>query len=699
MRSLALALVPLALVGTLVGCGKKPPAPERENPNAPPTINIGPAPADVTSFLYPPVAAPSYPAVVTRTQPIVISNALAQFEDRHIVSAEVDGLIELVATPIRFKAGEDRRVVLAALGDRVVYHPHDPEPNPEKRTPFRRLSDGDPVSVGDVLIVLDVKQILTRIRGADTVKKAAEKALTFAVEASKAADARLKKQEENYKNGVGTIVEVLDAQLTLARFRENEANTIQTIAKTTAELEDATVQYHKHTFLSRVNGLIRSVDRRPGQFVKAGEKVMEIEATDRVRIEGQTPVEHEKTIRAYLNDPTKRVIVEPAVPSAPIAEHNGHRQPVTGIAVTAHSDGPLVVSVGADRNALVWDPNLGKKQNRPGVPHNLPHPVAVRSVVATPPAAKTLTVITGADDGKIRIWDVTNRDKLPTAPKAEPEDAHTSAVQALAISPDGRFFASAAGRDVFVWDLATAKKLYALAGEHRDNVGSVAFTPQNTLVTASKDGTIKVWKLGTDKAAVLRTIDHRAGAVEALGASRDGARVLFDQSKTRLDLVDPATRQTVGQIENVSSAGTFSTLALFGPDEVATGTPVESLPPYSIATAGGDGDLKGTLQYWHAPRTGGRGAEVGRLVTPGRSPITAAAFSSVRGESFIVVGTSAGGVCLWKPPTAASAAVTGKVVNIETTDTRYITVRVEVDNTQLKLLDKSAATIIVPINP
>ena len=146
----------------------------------------------------------------------------------------------------------------------------------------------------------------------------------------------------------------------------------------------------------------------------------------------------------------------------------------------------------------------------------------------------------------------------------------------------------------------------------------------------------------------------------------------------------------------MTSAGAFSTLAIFGPDEVPPGTPADALPPYTLATAGGDGDLKGTLQYWQAPRTGGRGAEAGRLITPGRAGITAAAFSPVRSESFLVVGTAAGGVLLWKPPTGERKAHTGRVTFIDPTETRYVTVRVEMDNKELKLPDHSTATIIVP---
>jgi WD40 repeat protein/biotin carboxyl carrier protein len=683
-RYLVLAFALVLLTGLLLGCGSKaPPTDTKSDPVSRP----GQPPADAQSKdagspLYPPVAAPVYATGVARTEPLVISQALVSFDERQVIAAEVDGTIELFASPI--KPGEK------VDPDQIVYHPRDPM----KKHPMKRIVESDEVEDGQVVAFLDEQQVDARIRGSKAIKAAAEVALKHASESAKLSDDRVALLKKGYESGGISNSDVIDGQLQSARFRENESQAVQTIAKTQAELEESTVMLAKHQVKSRVKGVIRSIAKRAGEYVKSGEKIMEIEATDRVRIEGNLDVQHAGAVRRGMT-----VTVEPAVPSAPIASHTGHRQAVTGVAVTAHPDGPLVVSVGADAGALVWDPNLGKKTNRPTVPHNLPHPVGVRSVVATPPATKAALVITGADDGKIRVWDVSNRDRLPTVPKAEPDDAHGAAVHALAVSPDGRYFASAAGRDVFVWDLVGVKKLYALPAEHRDNITSVCFTPQDTLVTASKDGTLKVWKLGTERAVSVRTLDHRAGAVEALGVSRDGARVLFDQDKGRVDLVDPANGQTIGQIQNISSAGSFSTLALFGPDEVPPGTPDDKLPPYSIATAGGEGDLKGTLQYWLAPRTGGRGAEAGRLITPNRSPVTAAAFSPVRGEPFLVVGTASGGVHLWKPPTEARKAHTGKITFIDATDGRYLTVRVQMDNADLNLLDHSAATIIVPTNP
>jgi multidrug efflux pump subunit AcrA (membrane-fusion protein) len=686
LRYFALASLLAGAAGLVIGCGsKKPPAGDKSAPN----VTVAPgsqATVDVGSPLYAPVAAPVYPTVVTRAEPIVIPNALVQFEERQVISAEVDAAIELFATPI----SPEEATKLRAQGVEIIYHPRDVL----KVVPMKRIGESDEVRDGQALAFLDDRQIAARLDGATKIKSAAEVSKLSAADGKVAAKARWDLTIKTSMSGVGSRKDELDDQLTYQRFVENEAQALQTIAKADQDYAEAKVLLGKHKVTSRVNGVVRSIAKRPGEFVKTGEKIMEIEATDRVRIEGNLDVQYAPYVRRGME-----VTVEPAVPSAPIASHTGHRQAVTGIAVTAHPDGPLVVSVGADGGALVWDPNLGKKPNKPTVPHNLPHPVGVRSVAATPQAAKALLVVTGGDDGKIRIWDVANRDKLPNAPKAEPEESHTAAVQAIAISPDGRFFASAAGRDVFVWDLASAKKLYALPAEHRDNVTSVSFTPQDTLVTASKDGSLKVWKLGTEKAGVVRTIDHRAGAVEVLGVSRDGARVLFDQDKGRMDLVDPATGQTVGHLQNVSSAGSFAALALFGQQDVPFGAKDEALPPYGIVTVGGDGDLKGTVQYWHAPRTGGRGAEVGRLITPGRAPITAAAFSPVRGEPFLVVGTGTGGVHLWKPSDEARKTHTGKITFIDATDTRYVTVRVEMDNRDLKLLDHSAATIIVPVNP
>ncbi|MFM8274992.1 MAG: HlyD family efflux transporter periplasmic adaptor subunit [Gemmata sp.] len=698
---LALWCLPAALAGALLGCKPNPAGGDSKPGQAE-------APADIGAVLYPPAPHPVYSAPDVRREALVIPNCVVQYEERQVVSAETDGTIELFAS--EFKPGEYEKLLADPnLTDEqkrewIVFHPRDP--NPASPTPLKRIREGRPVDAGQVIAFMDARLVLARREGAMKIMESAQEAKK---NAATAADAARKKYETTLKvyNGVFSK-EVLDDLITYSRFLENLDQANQQIAKSKADHDEAGILLERHKVRSTVGGTIRTLAKNPGEYVKAGEKVMEVEGTSKVRIEGQIGVEHYAAVRECM-EKNRPLIVEPALPGAPLASHGGHRQPVTGVAVTAARATvpgaagavtdvlvPLVVSAGADGTALVWEPRLGDTRlKRPAVPYNLPHPVGVRSVAASPTAP---LVVTGADDGKVRIWDVSNRDRdpaKPPTPRAELEEGHGSAVQAVAVSPSGHFFATAAGRDVFMWDLAGAKKKYALPAEHKDSVTAVSFTPQNTLVTASRDGTVKVWKLGTAGAAVLYTLDHRAGVVDVLGVSRDGARLLFDQDKSRIDLVDPATRQTVGQIQNASSAGSFATVAAFGPDEVPPGADAATVP-YTVATAGGDGDLKGVLQVWQTDRTGGRGAEVGRLVTPERAPITAAAFSPIRGEPFVVVGASDGSVHLWRTPAAGPKKHEGRVVNVDSTDKRSVTVRVEMRNDVLRLLDNSVANVIIP---
>lgn len=653
--------VPVALATVLAGCGG-PAAPQGggNKGDASPTENPN---ADVGGPLFKPADAPKIAAAPPKFgEPMVIPNCTVQYEERQQVAADVDGRIDLIAVL-------DPTIDLN--DPNCVFHPRDPEKANEKKVRYRRLREGDTVRKGDILCQLDDQVMTTRRNAAFKTMETSKKVIASAQKGVDLTDDKLKYTKEVLDKGSGSKVELLNDMITLTRFVENLAQAEQAVAKAEAEYLEAGVMIGKHRITSYVDGIIRGVVKQPGDFVKAGDKILEIQATDRVRLEGNLDVQYANLVKRGTS-----VTVEPALNSAPAKSSFSHRQEVTGIAVTPHAGRPLVVSTSADGSAIVWDANRDAS-------HNLAHPVPVRCVAISPVATKAIFAVTGADDGKVRIWDLTNPDKLPATPAKEPADAHSAAITAAAVCPNGKFFATAAGREIFVWDLETGKKLYALPAEHRDTITTLAFTPQCTLVTAAKDRTIKVWKLGAEKAAVAKSIDHRAGAVDILGISRDGGRVVFDQDKTRLDLVSLADKQTVGQIQNMGSTAAFATLALFSADD--------SL----LVTAGGEGELRGVLQMWNTPGAGGRGSEVARLVTPGRVGVTTAAFSPVKEAPFLVVGTDKGSVHLWKPPSDARKTHTGKVVNVDSTDPRYVTVRVEMGNKELNLLDRSAATIII----
>lgn len=726
-RTSVCALVPVALLAILVGCNKNnPPTGSGVNSETPGNGAAGPTPDNPSANVGPPLFAeakpPTFPAPpAPGTDPLIIPNFTVQFEERQQVASEVDGKIDLIASPmihridpatgLRDGTYEFRSPSGTLLGKHnpaefaqanfdmnkldpsIVFNPREQEllpekdpqtgkPTPENRAkwvPYWKLSEGEEVAAGQTLCVLDDSVVQTRLKSSKRIKESAGIGQEAAQKGVKLTEEKI----ERTKGAAGAIapIQLIDDQVMLQRFVENLAQSAQAIAKADADHDEALVMLRKHKITSRVRGIVRTISKRPGEVVRPGEKIFEIQSTEKVRLEGNLDVQYFDRVKRGME-----VAVEPAVPIAPVRSAFGHRQDVTGVAVSGTAQRPLVVSVGLDGSALVWEPNLDNQKGIPG-PHNLPHPVAVRCVVCCPPGGKTPRAITGADDGKVRVWNLSNPDKLPTTAMELPE-THASAITAIAISPDGRFVATAAGREVFIWDLEAGRKAYSLPAEHRDTITWLAFTPQTQLVTASKDRTLKVWKLGAEKAAVARTIDHRAGVVDTLGISPDGGRVLLDQDKSRIDLVNLADGQTAGQISNVGPSVAFGTLALFSPNRGLAGE-----EPYMIVTAGGEGDLRGGLQVWQTPRAGGRGAEVARLITPGRVPGTCGAFSPHKDRPFLVVGTAVGGVHVWTPPSERVEQLKGKITHIDATDPRYVTVRVEMNNPGL--LDRSAATVIV----
>lgn len=698
-------LIPAALIVVLVGCGKSTPTAKSTGSGSPTGVALPPSSsddpnADVGQALYksaPPPPTP--PPLAPGNDPIAIA-CTVQYEDKQQLSAEVDGKIELIGTPMTLKNGRYEYVLKDAAGGEktIVYDPSRPHaaiifhPRDEKKElPYWKLNDGDRVADGQILCVLDDQLWISKADSATKIKKASVDSRDSAEKGVKYAKEKVDLDEQGKRLGnVIPLADFLNDVITYERFIENLAQAEQSIAKAEGDLQEAILNLKKHKITSRVDGIIRSIAKRPGEFVHSGEKIMEIQSTEKVRLEGNLDAQFYDLVKRHMD-----VFVEPAIPSAPVKSHSYHRSEVGGIAVTGHAKRPLIVSVSLDGAALVWDPNLNNEQGGLQVPFSLPHPVGVRAVACTPPGSSSNFIITGAEDGKIRIWDAANPVNLAKTPRFEPSDAHASGITAIAVSPDGKCAASAAGREVFIWDLEGGKKMYALPAEHRDTVTSVAFTPQTQLVTAAKDGCLRIWRVGATKAAVAKTIEHRSGAVETLGVSPDGARALFDQNKGRIDLVTLNDAQTTGQLMNAGPGIAFSTLAIFGPERATPGTPADKLPPYVIATAGGEGDLKGGLQVWQVSRSGGRGTEIARVMTPGRVPVVCAAFNPNNEQPFLVVGTDHGTVHVWTPSTATKKRIEGRITNIESSDPRFVSVRVEMPNKDLNLLDRSAATVIV----
>ena len=92
-------------------------------------------------------------------------------------------------------------------------------------------------------------------------------------------------------------------------------------------------------------------------------------------------------------------------------------------------------------------------------------------------------------------------------------EGHSSDVNAVAFSLDGKLLASASGdRTVKLWDAGTGAALQTLEG-HLGNVNAVAFSPDGKLLaSASGDRTVKLWDASSG--AALQTLEGHSGASE-----------------------------------------------------------------------------------------------------------------------------------------------------------------------------------------
>jgi WD40 repeat protein/serine/threonine protein kinase len=201
-------------------------------------------------------------------------------------------------------------------------------------------------------------------------------------------------------------------------------------------------------------------------------------------------------------------------------------------------DGKIIGTASDDGRARLWDAKTGQSLATP-----LRHRKEVNDIAFS---ADSKRVLTASDDGTVGVWDVeTGRPKLSlfrhsgpverasfspdgfkiltssspssTAGRAEVWDARTgdlisvvpsreSRIVSASFSPDGRSIllnADGAGR---VWDAVTATALTPML-RHGSQVTIIALEAKGErLLTASKDGTWRIWDLTAD-AFVSQSVD------------------------------------------------------------------------------------------------------------------------------------------------------------------------------------------------
>lgn len=201
-------------------------------------------------------------------------------------------------------------------------------------------------------------------------------------------------------------------------------------------------------------------------------------------------------------------------------ELRGHGGPVR--AVAALSEGRGLVTGGFDSAIIAWDVASGAAR---GVLRL--HDSTVNALAALPSGC----FASAGEDARIGIW---------CGGKSTPETVlagHTAPIAALAVSPDGRWLASAGwDRTVRLWSLERSDQPPRVIEGHQGPVNGVAFLPgRDAIVSAGYDGQIRLTSLDPEGPAPLSAqfaapfnAVVAASADEIVAAGADGTVRFFD---------------------------------------------------------------------------------------------------------------------------------------------------------------------------
>jgi WD40 repeat protein len=662
-------------------------------------------------------------AAGTGADPIVIPGCHLVVIDKADVFARYDGKLLFIGTQVtdRTQFKDPKLLSVKIIGrdgkEEIIY--------------YRRLREGEPVQPDQMVALIDPTLPLNQYANKLARVEAARADWNGSLELEKVYQGEVKRLEEIRKASIRAVAEseyeVAKAQHKKYHFEGiSKKEAIQVARK---EADEAKVQLDFHYLRNplrldanadpNVNVMfIKSIAKNPGEAVKAQETVLHIHNIRRLRAEGLVSVQNLAGLYTGMD-----VGVEAVRRRRPLSTFPGHRGEITCVAVsspTKKDPEPYIISGSEDNTARVW------KRTHKGELKILRHPAAVRSVACTSAeAARVNWCLTGCADGSVRLWDLDEIKKNPNKPLKPlwvKKDQHTDAVNCLAFSPDGKYYASG-GEDnlIFLWNADTGEKVYQFNADkgHQGAVTSLHFTPDLKVVSAGRDNKVLVWTL-CKKGARLendQTLPGRSGTVTSLGVSRDGRYLLYDQGK-KLQVMAQAGGRTIGVIQDPSEGAPFETVAAFSPDA--------SL----ILTTSG---TEGRLQLWRSPTDYPRRKdqpqleantfekqlteypriyEVRQFIVRESTAITCAAFGTdeTLGETgaedahqvFAVTGTREGQVLLWAIPSNQQVKDEKKVLKgtiilrDEFVDpiSKQARVWVEVDNIKGQLTPGEVVTVV-----
>lgn len=230
----------------------------------------------------------------------------------------------------------------------------------------------------------------------------------------------------------------------------------------------------------------------------------------------------------------------------------GHTSRIRSIAVPPA--GNCIISAGDDATIRVWDLAEGELVRTAEMPYAGAYAGEVGAVVAT---SNGRVIAASSWSGPLRVWDLPSGKEICTI-----GDESDFSV-AMLLSPDGqtlyeggylKFFEQLSGIKVIrykyirAWDVATGASKGQFLG-HSDHLTSLAFSDDRlSLISASADNTIKVWRRDAVEAAStaidafgrpIKYVDIAADGLRMLAAHEGAAASFETQSGRKIMTYDP----------------------------------------------------------------------------------------------------------------------------------------------------------------
>ncbi|MEZ6139229.1 MAG: HlyD family efflux transporter periplasmic adaptor subunit [Zavarzinella sp.] len=604
--------------GFLVGCGPS-------NPN----VDLGsPSKSDATDapmvlgdplFQYDEYADADS---LTRFAPAgVTSNGLTVVFDKSDISSQVDGEIAWLG----IETTDD-----TANSDLF---------RTEDGKAYRRLTLGDRVKKGTPIVFLDDRLARYESEIILTRAAAAEAEIKEATEALKITDELLARMQKGLNSQSIPFSELVNTLLSRARYRIDQAKVQGEIEVAKSENNKAKLQIERHKIVAPFDGIVVQVLKHRKESVKATDPILVLHNLSRLRAEATLPREYLGSFRT--GQPVKLAAPD-ELPALTTFDKHPTNVPIVGLATTTVGEETFIISASKDGRLMIWGQDLLTKAV-------LRTRNQITNIAVTAPGAAAPKVLLGTDDGFAMLYDLAIADLTLPAPTSVMVDGetklkHEGGVQASAFSPDGNWLVTADEKSIYMIDVAQGKLKYTFPKQkHYSSITSLTFTPQGKVVSAGKEPSIIVWKVGATGAEVDFVIEKRTGDVAHPGVTEDGRFLLVDASRNQLDMYHLGLGQKVNSIHSSLDTARFQKFAQFSP-KLAGGN------QRWIATMNTN---EQTVQIWTSGTTTDEPYEVARLYCPRGGIALHSAFSPNATEPFIVVGTNRGEVHLWKLPATA----------------------------------------------